>query len=61
MKVSDIKCKLKQYTSMIICGGNMFEFSGSKDTRKKSIMKGGGSSEGSGTIMSSTNCQGIEN
>ena len=35
MKVSDIKCKLKQYTSMIICGGNMFEFSGSKDMRKK--------------------------
>ena len=57
-----LNVNIKQYTSMIIiCGGNMFEFSGSKDMRKKSIMKGGGSSEGSGTIMSSTNCQGIEN
>ena len=38
----------------------MFAFSVSKDI-KEGFNKGGGSREGSGTSMFSTNCQGIEN
>ena len=33
----------------------MFEFSVSEDMKKKIIMKGGGSREGSGTFISNTN------
>jgi hypothetical protein len=39
----------------------MFEFSVSKDMNSTLHMKAGGSREGSGTFMSNTNCQGIEN
>ena len=45
---------------MAICGSYMFEFSVSKDIKKR-YNKGGGSREGSGTFMPNTNCQGIEN
>ena len=37
----------------------MFEFSVSKDMKKK-YNKGGGSREGSITLLSNTNCRGIE-
>ena len=40
---------------MVTCGSYMFEFSVSKDMKKKDIIKGGGSKEGSGTFMSNTN------
>ena len=47
---------------MVICGGYMFEFSDSKDMKKKNNNnKGGDSREGSGSFMSSTNCQRIQN
>jgi hypothetical protein len=46
---------------MLICGSYMFEFSVSKDMKKKGHNKGSGSREGSGTFMSNTNCQRIEN
>ena len=46
---------------MVICGSYMFEFSVSEDMKSISHMKGGGNREGSGTFMSNTNCQGIEN
>ena len=46
---------------MVICGSYMFEFSVSKDMKKKGYNKGGGNKEGSGTFMSNTNCQRIEN
>jgi len=40
----------------------MFEFSVSKDTKKqKKTMIRWQSREGSGTFMSNTNCEGIEN
>jgi hypothetical protein len=39
----------------------MFEFSISKDMISMIHKKGGGSREGSGTFMSNTSCQGIEN
>ena len=39
----------------------MFEFSVSKDMEKKGYRKRGGSGEGSGTFMSTTNYQKIEN
>jgi hypothetical protein len=45
---------------MVICANYMFEFSVSKDMKKKWYNEGGGSREGSGTFMSNTNCQGIE-
>ena len=45
---------------MVICGSYMFEFSVRKDM-KKGYNKGGGSREGSGTFMSNTNYQRIEN
>ena len=45
---------------MVTCGIYMFEFSVSKDI-KKGYNKVGGSSEGSSTFMSNTNCQRIEN
>jgi hypothetical protein len=45
---------------MVICGSYMHEFSVSKDM-KILYNKGGGSREGSGTFMSKTNCQRIEN
>jgi hypothetical protein len=38
MKVSNIKCKLKhQISTMVICGSYMFEFSVSKDMKKKKL------------------------
>jgi hypothetical protein len=49
----------KKYVTMVICGSYMFEFSISKDMKKK-CNKGGGSMEGRDTFMSNTNCQGIE-
>jgi hypothetical protein len=55
MKVSNIK-----YSTMIVCGSYMFEFSARKDM-KKWLIKGGESREGSGTFVSNSNCQGIEN
>ena len=45
---------------MVICGSYMFKFSVSKDMKKRHN-KRGGSKEGSGTFMSITNCQRIEN
>ena len=45
---------------MVIHGCYMFESSVSKDM-KKGYNKEGGSRESSGTFMSNTNCQGIEN
>jgi hypothetical protein len=40
MKVSNIKCKLKhQISTMGICGSYMFEFSISKDMKKRNIIK----------------------
>ena len=39
----------------------MFEFSVSKDMKSMLHRKGGGSREGSGTFLSNTICQGIEN
>ena len=39
----------------------MFEFNASKDMKKKGYNKRGGSREGSGTFMSNTSCQSIEN
>jgi hypothetical protein len=45
---------------MVICGNYKIEFSANKDMKKK-YNKGGGSKEGSGTFMSNTNCQRIEN
>ena len=45
---------------MGICGSYMFEYSVSKDLKKKITMKGGGSRESSGTLMSNTNVQEIE-
>jgi len=41
---------------MVICGSYMFEFSVSKDMKRKGNNKGGGSREGSSTFMSNTNC-----
>jgi hypothetical protein len=64
MKASNITCKLRhKISTMVICGSYMFEFSVSKDMkeRKKRYNKGGDNRKGSGTFMSSTNCQGIEN
>jgi hypothetical protein len=47
---------------MITCGSYMFDFSVSKDMkRKKGYNKGEGSREDSGTFMFNTNCQRIEN
>ena len=46
---------------MKICGSYLFEFNVSKDMKKKGYNKGGGTMEGSGTFMSNTDCQGIEN
>ena len=46
---------------MVICGSYMHEFSVSKDMKKIMDSKEGGSREGSGTFMSNTNCQRIEN
>ena len=46
---------------MVICESHMFEFNVSKDIKKKGYNKGSGSREGSGTFMSNTNCQEIEN
>jgi hypothetical protein len=46
---------------MVICGSYMFEFSVSKDMKKKDLIREVGSKEGSGTFMSNTNCQRIEN
>ena len=45
---------------MVICGSYMFEFNVNKDM-KKIYYKGGDNREGSGTFMSNTNYQGIEN
>jgi hypothetical protein len=45
---------------MVICGGYMFEFTNSKDM-EKGYNKGDGSRESSGTFMSNTNHQRIEN
>ena len=39
----------------------MFEFSVSKDMKKKGHKKGGDNEEGSGTFVSDINCPGIEN
>jgi hypothetical protein len=39
----------------------MFEFSVSEDMKKAGYNKGGGNREGSGTFMSNTICQRIEN
>ena len=46
---------------MVIFGSYMFVFSVDKDMTSMLYRKGGGSREGSGTFMSSTNYQGIEN
>ena len=46
---------------MIIHGSYMFEFSLSKDMISMLHKKEGGSREGSGTVISNTNWQGIEN
>ena len=46
---------------MVIFGSYMFEFSVSKDMKEKGFNKGGGNREGSGTFMSNTHGQGIEN
>ena len=46
---------------MVICGSYMFEFSVSKDMKSMLHQKGGGNREGSGTFISNTSCQGIEN
>ena len=46
---------------MVIYENYMFEFSVSKDMKMKRHNKGGGSRERSGTFMSNTNCQRIEN
>ena len=46
---------------MVICGTYMFELSVGKDMKKKDTIKGGNNREGSGTFMSNTNRQGIEN
>ena len=59
MKVSKLKHLIS--TSMVTCGSYMFEFSVSKDMKKKGYNKGGGSREGSGRFMSNTNCQRTEN
>ena len=40
----------------MICGGYVFEFSVSKDMKKKRYNKGGGNAEGSNTLMSNINC-----
>ena len=45
---------------MVICGSSMLEFSVGKDMEKK-YDKGDSSREGTGTFVSNTNCQGIEN
>jgi hypothetical protein len=45
---------------MVICGSYMFEFSVSKDMKKR-YNKGGGSREGRDMFMSNTTCQEIEN
>jgi hypothetical protein len=59
MRVGNIKCKLKhEIPIMVTWGSYMFEFSVSKDMKKKN---GGGSREDSGTVMSDTECQGIGN
>jgi hypothetical protein len=39
----------------------MFELSVNKDMKSMLHKKGGGNRKGSGTFMSNTNCQGIEN
>jgi hypothetical protein len=44
---------------MVICERYMFR--DNKDMKSMLHMKGGGSREGSGTFMSDTNYQGIEN
>ena len=46
---------------MVIYENDMFEFSFSKDMKMKRHNKGGGSRERSGTFISNTNCQSIEN
>ena len=46
---------------MVIHGNYMFEFGVSKDIKKRKKNKRSGSREGSGTFMSNTDCQGIEN
>ena len=46
---------------MVICGSYMFEFGVSKDMKNKWYKKRGGHREGSGTLLSNTNYQGIEN
>ena len=45
---------------MVICGSYIFEFSISKDMKKK-YNKEGDNREGSGIYISNTNYQGIEN
>ena len=39
----------------------MFKYSVSKDMKSMLYRKGGGSREGSGTFMSNTNWQGVDN
>jgi hypothetical protein len=47
---------------MIICRSYIFEFSVSKNMKKeKGYNKEGGRREGSGTVISNTNCQRIQN
>ena len=62
MKVSNMKCKLKQEIStLVICGSCMFEFSVSKDMKSMFHRKRGDNREGSDTFMSNSDCRGIEN
>ena len=46
---------------MVRCGSYTFEFSVSKAMKSMLHKKGGGSREDSGTFMSNSNHQGIEN
>ena len=62
MKVGNIKCELKHWTSStVICGSYMLGFSYSKDMQSMLRIMGGGNKEDSGTFMSYSNCQEIEN
>jgi hypothetical protein len=46
---------------MVTCGSYMFELIVSKDMKNEGYNKEGGNRESSGTFMSNTNCQRIEN
>jgi hypothetical protein len=61
MKVSNIKCKLKhEISTMVICGGYIFEFSVDKDMKKIYIIREVAVGSG-GAFVSNTNHQRVEN